>query len=552
MRAHSRLRLGGHLLCVFIVYVASARVGLGLAAFSQGNVTLVWPPSGIALAVLLRLGFRMWPAIALGALTANLLTGAPLVSVLGITLGNTLEAVVAAWLLRRTPGFQPAMDTLPSIFRLVVLAALGSTLISAGLGVVSLQLGGILAPAEVPSALGLWWVGDMLSVLVLSPLLLVWSERWPGRPRPLRWLEVGALALFLYVTCMVVLADPLSLGLGRYALAFVIFLGLIWGALRFGLPGATASTTLVAAMAIWSTMHHFAEPTRTAEDMDTRLLLLQLFVGVQAVTGLVLGAMVQGRQRAEAERRALVAQLQEAVRARDEFLSVASHELKTPLTALTLQVEALERHLYQGRLAFLSPEEAGKLLDRVRRQTGRLNRLIEALLDLSRIATGRLQLERTSVDLAELTRELLERYQPELSRTGCPAVLVAEDAGVRGSWDRLRLEQVITNLLTNAMKFGAGHPIEVSVRRVGAQGELRVRDRGIGINPESQARIFERFERAVSAREFGGMGLGLFISRQIVQEHGGTIRVESVPGEGATFVVELPLEATGAMPGARA
>jgi signal transduction histidine kinase len=546
MRAHFRLHQGVQFLSVFIAYVAAARLGLGLAAFSQGNVTLVWPPSGIAVAVLLLWGLRMGPAVLLGAFVANLMTGSPLVSVLGITLGNTMEAVVAAWLLRRAPDFQLSMGNLASIFRLIVLAALGSTLISALLGVASLQLGGILTSETAPAALKLWWVGDMLSVLVLSPLLLVWFERWPRRTPPARWVEAGALALFLYFTSMVVLADPLSLGLGRYALAFIIFLGLIWGALRFGQHGATASSALVAVMAIWSSLNHFAEPAQLEEDLGSRLLLLQLFIGVLSVTALVLGAMVTARERADAERRALVAQLREAVRARDEFLSVASHELKTPLTALTLQVEVLERQLRQGRMVSLSMADAGKLLDRVHRQTVRLNRLIEALLDISRIATGKLELERMSVDLTDLTRELLERYQPELERNGCPAVLVAGDAGVQGLWDRLRLEQVLTNLLTNAMKFGAGHPIEVSVRRVDGHGELRVKDQGIGISPESQARIFERFERAVSSREFGGMGLGLFISRRIVQEHGGDIRVESAVGKGSTFVVELPLEGTSA------
>jgi signal transduction histidine kinase len=546
MRAHSGPHLGVQFLFVIIVYVVAARLGLGLAAFSQGNVALVWPPSGIAVAVLMRWGPRLGPAVFLGALVANLMTGSPLVSVLGITVGNTLEAVVAAWLLRRSPDFQLSMGNLPSIFRLVVVAALGSTLISAFLGTASLRLGGILTPDETLAALKLWWVGDMLSILVLSPLLLVWFGHWPRRTPPARWVEAGALTLFLYVTSMVVLADPLALGLGRYALAFIIFLGLIWGALRFGQHGATASSAMVSAMALWSSLRHFAEPTRVAENLGSRLLLMQLFIGVLSVTALVLGAMVTARERAEAERRALVAQLREAVRARDEFLSVASHELKTPLTALTLQVEALERQLRQGRVASLSMEEVGKLLDRLHRQSGRLNRLIEALLDISRIATGRLELERVPVDLTDLTRELLERYQPELEHNGCPAVLVAEEAGVQGQWDRMRLEQVLTNLLTNAMKFGTGHPIEVSVRRVDGHGELRVKDQGIGISPESQARIFERFERAVSSREFGGMGLGLFISRRIVQEHGGNIRVESVLGEGSTFVVELPLDGTSA------
>jgi signal transduction histidine kinase len=276
-----------------------------------------------------------------------------------------------------------------------------------------------------------------------------------------------------------------------------------------------------------------------SERLEAHLLLLQLFLGVLAATGLVLGAAVDVRKRAEAERMALVEQLREAVRMRDEFLSVASHELKTPLAALSLQVEALTRQLRRG--APHDEAQQSKALERIQRQVVRLRRLIEALLDISRIASGRLLLERGPVELGALVGEVLESHRAELEQAQAPVQLEVEP-GLVGQWDRLRLEQVLTNLLINATKFGAGHPIEVQARRVQGQAELRVRDRGIGIHPRDQARIFERFERAVSARSFGGLGLGLYVSRQIVLEHGGTLRVESEPGQGATFIVELPLE----------
>ena len=174
----------------------------------------------------------------------------------------------------------------------------------------------------------------------------------------------------------------------------------------------------------------------------------------------------------------------------------------------------------------------------VARQGTRLTHLVEALLDVARLSTGRLQLGREEFDLAELAREVTGRFAEDLARAGCELQLHLRP--VRGCWDRLRVEQVLTNLLANAIKFGPGQPIEVHVEGEGGLARLVVRDHGQGISPEAQQRIFERFERAVSFRSFGGLGLGLYVSRQIADAHGGRIRVASEPGHGATFTVELP------------
>lgn len=244
----------------------------------------------------------------------------------------------------------------------------------------------------------------------------------------------------------------------------------------------------------------------------------------------------------------LVVDLQEAIEARDEFLSVASHELKTPLTALQLLVEGLLR---PGSRAGrdLSPSLREKL-QAIGRQGRRLSLLVNDLLDVSRIRAGRLDLKLESVDLGQVAREAVERFGPEARQAGCQLRLGVDEAVV-GPWDRLRLEQVAGNLLSNAIKYGPGQPVEVRVHRDGRRGILAVADRGIGVAAEEQQRIFDRFERAVTARHFGGLGLGLWISREIVTRLGGSVRVESRPGQGATFTVELPLaqEGGGAEPG---
>ena len=247
-----------------------------------------------------------------------------------------------------------------------------------------------------------------------------------------------------------------------------------------------------------------------------------------------IGRDVTEAKESEAERERLYREAQEAIQVRDAFLSVAGHEFRTPLGALTLTLHNLGRALEPS-----ASERARKGLDAARRQVQRLTRLTEHLLEIGRINAGRLGLEKEPMDLAEVVAEAVGRLDETARRADSPISVRAEE-GVVGEWDRSRLDQVVTNLLSNAINFGRGHPIEVEATRQDGHAVLTVRDHGIGISPEHQTRIFERFERAVPDRSYAGIGLGLWISRQIVEAHGGTIGVESEPGKGATFRVELP------------
>lgn len=231
---------------------------------------------------------------------------------------------------------------------------------------------------------------------------------------------------------------------------------------------------------------------------------------------------------------------QAAVRARDEFLAIASHELKTPLTPLQIHIQSLLRSAGQGKLSTLPVERVVRDLEAAQRQSKRLARLIEDLLDLSRLTAGRLALHLEPVDLAVVVRELCEQSREALAAAGCALTLSLDEALV-GNWDRLRVGQIAENLLSNAIKYAPGAPVAVTARRDGDHAVLVVADRGIGIAPEAVGRIFGRFERAVPAREYSGLGLGLYIVRQIVEALGGTIDVASAPEAGSTFIVRLPL-----------
>jgi signal transduction histidine kinase len=271
----------------------------------------------------------------------------------------------------------------------------------------------------------------------------------------------------------------------------------------------------------------------------------------QALGALTLGSGTAGRYRPsdlevarDLARRAATAidnaqlyrEAQNAIRLRDEFLSIASHELRTPLQSLQLAVQTLARDLAPG-----GGPGAGPMVAIAIRQTHRLGALVAQLLDVGRIESGRLTLAREELDMVAKARLVVERMRVEAENAGCQVTIHAGE-GVIGRWDVSRIDQLLTNLLANAIAYGAGKPVDLTVERTLRGVRVTVLDRGIGIPPDRLPHIFERFERGTSTRNYGGLGLGLYIARQIVEAHGGTIAARSEPGHGACFTVELPLE----------
>src|SRR5437764_2212792 len=254
------------------------------------------------------------------------------------------------------------------------------------------------------------------------------------------------------------------------------------------------------------------------------------------------------RKRAEAERAQLLVREQaarceaeRAVRIRDDFLAMAGHELRTPLTSLHGAIELL-RAARQGLLDAPTPDRVQRILTIIEKQDEQLIKLVNNLLDVSRLSEGRLELELEEVDLSAIVYDVAECFREEIARARCRLDIHAQPHVV-GVWDRSRLEQVVTNLLTNALKYGAGTDVTISVSADATRARLAVADQGIGIAPQHVERIFGRFERAVAGTEYSGVGLGLSIARDIVEALGGTIGVVRKPGGGATLTVEPPLRA---------
>jgi len=267
--------------------------------------------------------------------------------------------------------------------------------------------------------------------------------------------------------------------------------------------------------------------SREVRELDTEMLEAMATLG---------GQIGQFMNRLAAEKA-----LKQAVSARDEFMSIASHELKTPLTSLKLQAQVRKRILSREDFAAFPHEKIKRMVDDDEKQIDRLTRLVDDMLDISRLTSGQFVLNLSEVNLGKMVQEVLERFQPQLQSNEISCSFDSS-ALVVGMWDHYRIEQIFTNLLMNAMKYGGGKPIHVSISANGRFARLSVRDQGVGITKENQTKIFKLFERVVSSAGISGLGLGLYIVRQLVEAHDGAIVVESEPGKGSEFTVELPLK----------
>ena len=260
---------------------------------------------------------------------------------------------------------------------------------------------------------------------------------------------------------------------------------------------------------------------------------------------------VEALEQARREQEALLQQLQstqseleQAVRMRDDFMSIVAHEVRTPLNGLILETQLRKMHLARDNASAFTLDKMHAMVDRDERQIKSLIRLIEDMLDVSRIRTGKLSIRPNPFDLVQLVSNLLQNFAQQIEAAETTVTFEA-DMPVEGFWDEFRIEQVISNLLTNALRYGGRSPIQVRVYRQGNEARVEVQDHGIGISAENQKRIFQQFERVSAKTVVAGLGLGLFISEQIVAAHGGSIVVESEINEGALFRVCLPIQENG-------
>lgn len=525
------------LTALFSAYVVAGKLGLSLA-FVHPSASAVWPPTGIALAAFLMLGYRAWPAVFAGAFLVNATTAGSLVTSLGIAGGNTAEGLVGAYLVNRFAHGLRAFDRAHDVFKFAALAAGLSPIVSATTGVTCLTLAGYASWVDAGRIWLTWWLGDAAGALIVTPVLVLWARTTPDRLPGGRRLEKAILFLSTILVGLAVFGQDAARAV---PLAFLATPPLVWAAFRFPPREAVTLMAVLSGIAIGQTLRG-AGPFATASPNES-LLLLQAFLGTVFLMILPAAAGVEERRRAAQEREVLLAREQaaraeaeRAGRAKDGFLTTVRHELHNPLAVIISAVSVLERVGDPG-------DAAVRARGTIRHQITHLSRLIDDLLDLAGMSGGRIVLARRPLDLAAS----VGRSVSVLADTACLDRHVV-DVRTEPVWvnaDPARLDQIVSSLLTNATKYTPpGGTIRVRVGEEGGEGVLRVEDTGVGIAPDLLPRVFDAVgpdDERKSERGEARPGVGLALVRRLVALHGGRVVASSDgPGCGSVFVIRLP------------
>jgi len=522
---------GLRLAIVALAYYLTAQLGLRLALV-HGQVTPVWPPTGIAVVAFLVLGYRMWPAVAAGALATNLPLGPSPAGAVIIAAGNTLAPLAAAAMMR-IAGLRLDLERVRDAGA-IVLGALAGMAISATVGSLVLVLLGPVPADSFVATWAVWWTGDAMGVLLVAPFLLSFRPS-PNRPA-LGWrqqLELAALLAAVALVTFVVFEN-------RFRLEYVVYPLIMLAALRFRLRGAAPAALIASGVAVWAAVND--NGPFAGETLLQKMVTLQVFNIFVALASFVLVAYVETRQRAE--------QARTSSEAKSEFLRVASHELRGPLSVLG------------GYLSLLSSGDLGKPPVRWRAplqvlsaKTTELNAIMDQLLEVSRLDGDVMMRERTLFDLRDAVDAAVKRAEPR-ARLGGGGVTVergGDHLGVVG--DEGQVGNILDNLLNNALAYTRG-PARVAVRcsAEGGRAVVRISDHGVGVPDELRRSLFGPFRRGrqQGVEEVAGTGLGLYISRELALAHGGTLILEqSTPGDGSTFTLAIPLARSGVTEGTR-
>ena len=527
---------------IYLVYITAAGICLKLHA-TNTFAAMIWAPIGIALVVFTMYGYRFAPPIALAAYTVNVLLGAGPLTAIFISIGNTAAPLLGAYVLKTYVDFRPPRLRLRDNTGLILVAAFVS-FITATVGVGSLWLGGSLTWAMTAATWTTWWLGDVLGILIFAPLLFKWLF-WPLRERTrLEYWELWAVMAVVAGVAFLVFWRPGS------EFSYSLFIPLTWAALRTGPRGMTLAIFIGTIIAVSGTVAGYGP------FVDHGIVNLQIFIGTIAMLYLTFSAIVEERSYTLRKSEVHIHELELALQrissedeAKKEFLAVLAHELRNPLAAVLSSVELLK---LEGVATTEAPLHFRAISEHVHAMAG----LLDDLLDISRISKKKFKLHKEVVPLAAIVDRSARSAQRLVQSLGHTLTVTKEDGETFVEADPIRLEQVIVNLLNNAAKYTDPHGrIELIARREGTMAVVRVRDSGIGIPNNMLTRIFEPFFQLDHGKATNeGLGIGLALTRQLVEMHGGTIEAHS-PGEGlgSEFIVRLPsVAAARVRPEARA
>ncbi|MES3032001.1 MAG: MASE1 domain-containing protein [Patescibacteria group bacterium] len=643
------------LVLLFTIYYVTAKLGLKFDAVS-GFATLVWPPTGIAIAGILFLGYKFWPAIFIGAFFVNFSTGAPVLVALGIGLGNMLEAVIGIFLIRKF-GFTEEKEGLKNTLLFIFFCVLINTILAATIGVTSLWLGGIVSYATYTSTWLAWWVGDALGALIVGNLIISFGTGLSKLNLELTKITEEVLFFcILVISNLFIFTDFLSMktiGLNNPILVYIIFPLLIWASLRFGRSGAALAVFVTSIISIWGTV--LRQGPFGIGELSHNLLLLQGYIGVIAGTSMILSAVIEERSETESELinernkdEAILESIGEGVvvidtngiilminraaqimlgvepnnaighyygkivhiedkkgvplpvekrpftlalssnkvitdnyyfrphnnkkfpvtmntapiifeqkvvgvidvfrditheievdKAKSEFVSLASHQLRTPLTTIKWYSHALlgedGENLSQKQLEYVQE---------MYHNNERMIELVNSLLNVSRIELGRFLINPVSIDVREIANEIIHDMKPYAESKNITIQKQYDPNIPPALADPNLMKIILQNLLTNSIKYSEKHTaIHFRIKNKDEEILFIISDMGCGISKDQQDKIFTKMFRTENARTIDpeGSGLGLYIVKSIVEQSGGRIWFTSEVNKGSTFYVALPL-----------
>ena len=516
---------------VALAYWLAATVSLRLALV-HGQVTPIWPPTGIALVAILVFGRRVWPAVFLAALAVNLPIGPSPVGAAFIAAGNTLAPLAAADLLKRA-RFRIELDRLRDAAAIILLGALVAMTISATFGTSVLVLWGGLPLDSFWSTWAVWWTGDAMGVLLVAPFIL---SLLPNARVPAPTLRTAAelVALLLVIGVVTYLLFQNSV-----RLEYLVFPLIMLAALRFHLRGAAPAALIASGVAIWAAVQ--GTGPFVDETLFQKMVTLQVFNVFLALTSFVLAAFIEARARAEEMTRLYVSATATS-QTKSSFLNMAAHELLTPLTVFT------------GYLSLLSGGSLGKAPDAwetpiniLMQKTREMERIVSDLQNASRLEVVDAHLGGEVIDLRRVVEAALERARPRAELLHAEVVINLPPDPVPVGADEDHLGRIMDELINNAFTYTIRTPrLVIGLSTRSKKAIVEVEDNGVGIRATDRERVFDRLYRVVDPQVVvPGIGLGLYICRQLAQSYGGSLAVESSkPGKGSVFALALPLSRT--------
>lgn len=515
----------GRFVIIFLVYLITALIGLQFDAVG-GFATLVWPPAGFAIGMLFLLGYEYCLAVFLAALIVNFFTGAPLHDGLLIALGNTLSACSGVYILKNvfnfTPGFYRLKDSLA-----IIVTAILAPLISSSVGSLTLLSAGIIDRNLLDLTVLTWWLGDVLSILIVGSFILVWAGFGGISLKKINYnflSEAALLFSILFLICSLSFGGIFGVDSKRLPITQLLYPVLIWFCLRLNSQLSITAVFVVAVTSVWGTAHFIGPFVK--DSLEESLLYLLVFVAAVTVTFIILASIMSERKRLHG--------------LKDEFISAASHELRTPVTTIKAYIQLISKKIANKKMGGLETDSVSLYMSRVEEQVERLIKLIYELLDVSRIESGKIELEYSTFYVDELLEEMIKDFH---RTTKSHTISFKNHAHFKMSADRYRISQVLVNLISNAIKFSPeGKKVMLSAVEKGRWITISIKDYGIGIEPKYQTEIFERFFQTEHRKLYSasGLGLGLYLSSEIVKKHGGRIWVESELGRGSTFFFSIP------------